>query len=537
MPLSQTSRLVVSVLVVLFGLLIFYVFLFQSSESLPLRQDSPSIDTLLTPPNPHQGIFVDSNNNTTNISLINASFLHNNSRNYYGSNPPDTLAILWQHDLGIGETRVGKQVFEWAGAGWTGQPLVVEENGELYLIQGAYDHHLKKIRASDGTLVWQYKFDDVIKGTGSLWINHKATSLEDFCLIIQGSRAGKSLYSDAVPSLRAISYFTGNERWRLNSVKTRSYSRDVDASCLLLTDTAYNGLENGIFTIFNPNPADTQWLDGMYQPQIIKNSDTLYLPSDIKKHGGNLVTEASPVLLGNRVYLASGSGHIWGYHLHKKKIDWSYYIGSDIDGTPTVTHDSCLLVAVEKQYINGKGGVLKLNPSRAPQHAAEWYFPVENKLYASWQGGIIGSATNNSRYSDDKHFNLACFTAIDGFLYVIHTDSVSVDSFATFTPEIRLPRPRLLFKYETGPAISTPLFVEDKIIAAGYTGTYLFGMDSSSNYQLIDQQNIRCESTPFVYNNKIYVASRNRYLYCMGQVSQNGQDSVHLVSDTLRLPL
>ena len=223
--------------------------------------------------------------------------------------------------------------------------------------------------------------------------------------------------------------------------------------------------------------------------------------------------------------------------MHKKKIDWSYYIGSDIDGTPTVTHDSCLLVAVEKQYINGKGGVLKLNPSRAPQHAAEWYFPVENKLYASWQGGIIGSATNNSRYSDDKHFNLACFTAIDGFLYVIHTDSVSVDSFATFTPEIRLPRPRLLFKYETGPAISTPLFVEDKIIAAGYTGTYLFGMDSSSNYQLIDQQNIRCESTPFVYNNKIYVASRNRYLYCMGQVSQNGQDSVHLVSDTLRLPL
>jgi hypothetical protein len=52
--------------------------------------------------------------------------------------------------------------------------IIVKENGELYLIQGAYDHHLKKIKAVTGKIVWQYEFDDVIKRTASLWHNTKA---------------------------------------------------------------------------------------------------------------------------------------------------------------------------------------------------------------------------------------------------------------------------------------------------------------------------------------------------------------------------
>lgn len=520
-------------------LLAMVIYIFFKTAPKPSPEEVTIVDTvhLPSPPNPFEGVFDDSSGQSINIRLINSSFLHNHSRNYYGTSAPDTLAILWQHDLGIGKTRVGKQVFEWAGAGWTGQPLMVEENGELFLIQGAYDHHLKKIRASDGSLIWQYKFDDVIKGTGSLWINHKATTLEDFCLIIQGSRAGAPLSSKTIPSLRAISYFSGKERWRLNSVRTRSYSRDVDASCLLWRDTAYIGLENGIFTVFNPNPTDTQWRQQMYQPDIFRNSDTLYVKSDVKKHGGNLVTEASPVLLGNRIYLASGSGHIWGYNLHKQQIDWSYFTGSDIDGTPTVTHDSCLLVTIEKQYINGQGGVLKLDPRKAASEAAVWYFPVQNKLYASWKGGIIGSATTNVNYRCDSCLNLAAFTAIDGFMYVIHTDSVSADSFPSFDTKILLPKPKLLFKYETGPAISTPLIIDDKIIAATYSGTYLFRQDSTTSYQLIDQQSVRCESTPFVYQNRVYVASRNRYLYCMGdpEMSLSTIDSTAAVLDSLSL--
>ncbi len=56
----------------------------------------------------------------------------------------------------------------WEGAGWTGQPLLTRENDTLYLYQGSLDYNLKKINATDGRILWQSKFDDVIKGTGSL---------------------------------------------------------------------------------------------------------------------------------------------------------------------------------------------------------------------------------------------------------------------------------------------------------------------------------------------------------------------------------
>ena len=72
-------------------------------------------------------------------------------------------------------------------------------------------------RALQNTLFEAPKAGDVIKGTGSIWVNTKARTLEDFCVILQGSRAGKSIHSGAIPSYRAVSYFTGKELWRLNS--------------------------------------------------------------------------------------------------------------------------------------------------------------------------------------------------------------------------------------------------------------------------------------------------------------------------------
>lgn len=472
-------------------------------------------------PNPYKGSFETKDGRTYNLELLNASFLHNNTRNYYGDSAPSRLTVLWKHKLGRGPTKVGGEVRIWKGAGWTGQPLLVSENGKKYLIQGAYDHHLKKIDAETGALIWQYKYDDVIKGTGTLWLNHKADSLKHFCVILQGSRAGKSIYSSYVPSYRAISLFTGEELWRLNSIKTDSYSRDVDASALLRNDTAYIGFENGIFAIFDPNPTQASLQKGMLQPKIHKDTDTLYLKSDVKIHGGNLVTEGSPTLLRNRIYIASGSGHIWGYNLDTDSIDWDYFVGSDIDGSPVVTQDSCLLVTIEKQYIKGQGGVLKLDPRKQPAEAVEWFFPTEDASYSTWIGGVIGSTGINLGTKQKNTANLAVFTAIDGFMYVVNVDEIDEKApKGTFDSTHFFPQPQLLFKHKTGPAISTPIIVQDKIIAATYRGIHLFDFDDHLNFKLLEKLKIRCESTPVVDAGKLYIASRNGYLYCLG-----GQDS------------
>ncbi len=455
------------------------------------------------------------------VTIINPTFLGNEKRNFYGYNSPDTLQVLWKYYLGKGTTVISRKLGsrEWAGAGWTGQPLLVEEDSTLFIIQGANDHHLKKIDASTGKLKWQYKFDDVVKGTGTIWTAPDSFPPENRLIILQGSRLGVGNYLDTkhIPSYRAISYFTGRELWRLDVKWTDSYSRDVDGSALILNDTVYIGLENSLFTVMDPSPYNAQIKNGMLQPEIIQETP-LYSKPDAIAHKGNVVTESSPCLLNNVIYVASGSGHVFGYSLEEKKLVWDFYIGSDIDGSAIVTRDSCLIVSVEKQYIDGQGGVFKLDPSLPPDSAVVWYFPVENRKHASWEGGVIGSAAINDFYNNEEWPDLAAFTAIDGHLYVVnHTmldPSKQVDG-----PRLKnkYSTPQLVYKYKTGASISTPLFVNDKLIAAGYGGIYLFGYNKQLQFTRLSRFVKTFESTPVVYKEKIYIASKDGYFYCLGR--------------------
>jgi outer membrane protein assembly factor BamB len=415
-------------------------------------------------------------------------------------------------------TRLGERL--WAGSGWTGQPLLLAEDTTVYLIQGAFDHNLKKIDSNDGSLVWQYLFDDVIKGTGTVWQNKNACTLEESAVILQGSRRGftKNLASKYVPSFRAISYYSGKELWRMDVKRTPSYSRDVDGSALVLNDTVYIGLENALFIIFNPDLRFATRRNGMLQPQLYQEIK-LYTQKDIYRHGGNLVTESSPALLGNSIYITSGAGHVYGYDLSKRKITWDYYTGSDMDGSPVITEDSCLLVTIEKQYIKGHGGLLKLDPRAPKEEQVCWFFPTEDDSVITWKGGIIGTAAVNYRTKSLKMVNLCAVLAIDGYLYILKTAGIDSSQSPQLGPdgETRYPSPELVYKYKVGPSISTPIFVGNKLIAATYKGLFLFEFDSSLNFNLRDSiRGISFESTPVAHDGRLYIGARNGYLYCFG---------------------
>ena len=457
-----------------------------------------------------------------NISVINGSFLGGEKRNFYGTDTPERLDVLWKFYLGKGKTVISKKIGEkeWAGSGWTGQPLLVKEDEKLFLVQGAFDHHLRKIDAATGTSVWKYKFDDVIKGTGTLWINPAAKNIEQAVVILQGSRLGieKDLYSKFVPSFRAVSYFTGNELWRMNSSQTASYSRDVDGSALIYKNTAFIGLENALFTVFNPDPQFASITDGMLQPKI-SHQVKLYDRKDQIRHGGNLVVESSPARIGDKIYITAGSGHVYGYDITRKELVWDYYIGSDIDGSPVVTDDNCLLVTVEKQYIDGQGGVFKLDPSKDPSESVVWYFPVQDDSLESWAGGVIGSVSVNDSTRKDSDPSLCAFIGIDGFLYVVDHKQIDTKAEKVFGPNKihTFATPKLIFKKQIGPSISTPLLVDNKIIATAYTGIYLFSFDKNLNFTLQDKWvGSAFESTGFVWDKKIFIGARNGYLYCFG---------------------
>jgi outer membrane protein assembly factor BamB len=454
------------------------------------------------------------------ITVDIGTFLGNEQRNYYGNEAPENLDINWKLWLGKGKTIISRKIGEkiWSGAGWTGQPLIVEEDSTLFLIQGAYDHNLKKIRADSGQLVWQYEFDDVVKGTGTIWENPKDSNTDTKFVILQGSRLGVGNYLDSkhIPSFRAISYMTGQELWRLDVKWTDSYSRDADGSALILNDTVYAAFENSMFTVLDPDPQKAVTIDEMIQPCIIQER-LLYKKADIIAHSNNVVTESSPAKLGNHIYITSGSGHVWGYNLESEELDWDFRTGSDMNGSVVVTGDSCLLVTLEKQYIRGHGGAFKLDPSRNPEDCVIWFYPVADSVISSWEGGIIGSVGISDSYPDSIIKSLAAFTGIDGYLCVVnHRENepgkkvLGPDSLTYY------PCPKIVFKKYIGPSISTPVFVKDKLIAASYAGIWLFKIDSENIFTQLDKYYSAFEATPVAWNRKIYIASRDGFLYCFG---------------------
>ncbi len=459
---------------------------------------------------------------TTEILI--GTFRGNDQRNFYGQEAPANLSVVWKLYLGKGRTVISRHLGEriWAGAGWTGQPLLVREQGQLFLIQGAYDHHLKKIEASSGRLIWQYLFDDVVKGTGTIWRNPHPRTPEEAFLILQGSRLGTQHYMDAphIPSYRAISLLTGRELWRLDSKWTDSYSRDVDGSALIVNDTVYIGLENSLFTLLDPDPAHATLRDSMLQPRILKEL-RIYHRQDVIAHKYNVVTESSPARLGRAIFITSGSGHVFRYNMDRQVLDWDFYIGSDMDGSPVVTRDSCILVSVEKQYIPGPGGIYKLDPRRPPQQAVVWYFPTLNDNVGSWEGGVIGTAAINDQAPLPGQPPLAAFAGIDGYLYLVRHDSLMPDTLVAGPDSVtRYPVPVLLDRYRIGPSISSPLITGDKLIAASYNGLFLFRIipdGGSPHLQLLDRFIAPFEATPIVWEGHIYLASRNGFLYCFGK--------------------
>jgi outer membrane protein assembly factor BamB len=450
------------------------------------------------------------------------TFLGNEKRNYSGNYQFDSLHEIWKTPLGSGisivNSKIGKKL--WRGAGWTGQPLLIEDKKELYLIQGSFDHGLKKIRARDGKVIWNYLYDDILKGTGTIYRNDTAKDPNHRTLILQGSRLGndKRLSSKQVWSYRAISFNTGKEVWRMNVERGKSYSRDVDASAVVVNDTAYLGLESGSFIVFSPIDRQDSVIDKTtYQLPRVYSKHKLYDDIDIKRHRANVVTEASPCRIGNHIYVASGSGHVYGYNMLTQQMDWDFRIGSDLDGTTIVTEDSCLLVTVEKQYIKGKGGVFKLDPSKPDTACVEWFFPTGNKDYAMWKGGIIGSPAINDRHkaSFDSH-SFAAFTGIDGYLYIVDPKSADTNLVDGPNNKNKYSKPKLIQKEYIGPSISTPVFTRGRLMAAGYKGVYIFKY-TAGKFVKTGFKKGNFESTPSVHNGKVFVASRDGYLYCLGK--------------------
>jgi outer membrane protein assembly factor BamB len=392
-------------------------------------------------------------------------------------------------------------------------------------------------------VAWSYPFDDVIKATNTVFVNPRPTSDADRLIVVCGSRRGSSFAvgDKRIAPLRAVSFATGKELWRLPVPKTDNYSQDVDASPLLIDGSLYAAVESGY--VYRVDPSRTTTSGAYRAPVVLGRSPRLYTVFDAIRHPDgasyNVAIEASPSRIGDRLYLASGAGHLFGLHLPDLKIVWDFRTGSDLDGTTVVTSDRKLLLPVEKQYVKGPGGVFLLDPSKPATASPVWYFPTQNRGYSEWEGGVIGSvATNEGSVPDPSRPRLAAFLSVDGNLYVTSLDDLAKRKVSGPDGTTRYPAPVQVFRDAIGGSISTPVIVGDTIVAAssekrvrlyrieylpadGTVGTLLTAPDGSKARVRVRQTAEfktagPVESTPLVYGGRVYIGCRDGYLYCLG---------------------
>ena len=131
---------------------------------------------------------------------------------------------------------------------------------------------------------------------------------------------------------------------------------------------------------------------------------------------------------------------------------------------------------------------------------------------------------------------LAAFNAIDGNMYLVSRDDLAPGKVKGWDAKTQYPTPVLVYKHYIGGAISTPIIVDDHIVCAGYDAkVHVFRMEypDTGEGPAVTTRNGKkvhvkvteldtfsaggFESTPMVWNGRVYIGSRNGYLYCLGE--------------------
>lgn len=454
------------------------------------------------------------------IVLAHPTYLGGPSRDATGiGTGPDSLELQWKLEIGTGPTTLpdGRSV-AWSGTGWTGQPTLTFDHGVPWLVIGGYDHGLRRINALDGTVLWRAGLDDVIKGTNTVYHDPRRPA-GDRVVVVTGSRRGSDLEigDPAIAPLRAFSFATGAELWRLPISRTKNYSQDVDASPLWLDGRLIAAIEPGYVLALDPEDL-AAGPGGHPMPSIVASSPALWAPEDValraQEGGANLVLEGSPAILDDRIYIASSSGHVYGLDRKTLTIEWDFPAGGDLDSTVVVTPDGKLLVGMERQYVE-HGGVYLLDPQKDPAEAVVWFFQTADRGIGEWAGGVVGSVALHPSAP------LAAFCSVDGSVYLVRTDVIGGTNTGPDGMTEYL-RPEVVFTGYVGGSISTPAMVENRMVAVGFDATvhlYSIGTEKSG-YAVTEIDTFTAdglfESTPLIWDSRVYVGCRDGFLYCLG---------------------
>jgi outer membrane protein assembly factor BamB len=415
------------------------------------------------------------------------------SRSYYGEGPvPTDPEVLWSYPGSSGgmcsESTVGQEAKVWCGSGWTGQPSVFERDGRTWVVFGAYDRAIHFVDYDTGEdIIPPFPTGDIIKGSVTI-------DPDGMPLVYSGSRDNK---------LHVVAFDRPQptELWSLDAsaVSPTMWNDDWDGSPLILEDYLYEGGENSQFHIVKLN----RMIDGNGQVQV--NPDLVFnapgwddeLLSSLNTRQNDVSIENSVAYRDGVVYFANSGGLVQGWDVSglpdgtEPTRVFRYWAGDDIDASVVIDEDGFLYVGVENERGNARaaevGQLLKLDP-RQPDNPLVWSLKDPGGFW-----------TTPALYKD-----VVIAASDGGTVYAVDRATGAVRWNFSLPP----------------PTWQSAVIVGDTLIQGDCEGG-LHGYDVSDTTaapaELWSVQLEGCiESTPAVWNGRIFVGARGGRFYAIG---------------------
>jgi len=424
------------------------------------------------------------------------TFRGNPTRSYHGRGPvPAAPEIAWRFpDAAMcGASSEGGETRQWCGTGWTGQPSVFERDGRTWLVFGAYDYNVHFLDANTGErIIPDFPTNDIIKGSVTI-------DPDGFPIVYTGSRDNY---------LRAIAFDRPEptELWKLDAddVGPTLWNNDWDGSPLVVNGYLVEGGENSRFHIVRLNRAYGP--DGLVTaaPELTFHAagwdDELL--GDI---GDRTVSiEQSVALSGDAAWFANSGGLLQSWDLSSLRTGsgepsrtFRYWLGDDSDASIVIDADGFLYAGVEHERGTARseevGQLLKLDPTK-PDAPVVWSVHDE--------GSSESGTWSTAAVVDD----LVIWPTRPGTVFGIDRTTGAVRW------EIELP----------APLMGSPVVV-DGVWLQGDCNGVLHAYDVSDTTrtppELWSVELGGCiESTPAVWNGRIYVGTRAGYVYSLGDL-------------------
>ncbi|MEZ5171235.1 MAG: PQQ-binding-like beta-propeller repeat protein [Acidimicrobiia bacterium] len=421
------------------------------------------------------------------------TFRGNPTRTYYGKGPvPSAPQVLWNYpDGGMCALSVDKgEEMQWCGTGWTGQPAVFERDDRTWVTFGAYDRNVHFVDGETGAdILPPFPTGDIIKGSVSI-------DPEGYPLLYTGSR-------DSFFRILAFDGTEARELWKLpaNYVGETKWNDDWDSSPLILGDYLFEGGENSRFYIVKLNRGYDDNGAVTVAPELVFH-EAGWDDELLAAVGSEVSIENSLTVIGDTLYFANSGGLVQGWDIGGLRTGsgpptrvFRFWTGDDTDATVVADEQGMLYVASEWERHNERaketGQMMKLDPAK-PDDPLVWSHTDQGAEKA----GVWGTP--------GVHEDLVIYTTFNGRALGLDRATGDVRWELTIPP----------------PLMGSPVIVDGVWLQGDCNGT-LHAYDVSDTHasppELWSVPVGGCiESTPAVWNGRIYVGTRAGQFHALG---------------------